>query len=179
MLNAQEYWNKRYLQGKWKSGYGSYGEQLEKKLNWLKDLKIATISEIGCGDFNFGKHLLELYPEAVYFGQDISDIIVWMNQQGNTPKTEFTTHLSLLPPADLLLCVDVLFHVLDDTEYNKLLETIKKKWTKYLAVTMYEQEQPSSPHLKIRAFDYKQFGEPLIREIVEEDGQLYFYLWKR
>ena len=31
--------------------------------------------------------------------------------------------------------------------------------------------------LKIRKFDYKEFGDPFIREIVEKNGSQYFYLY--
>ena len=45
-LNAKDYWNNRYANGG-NSGYGSYGEQLGKKLKWLSGLNIRSISEVG------------------------------------------------------------------------------------------------------------------------------------
>jgi hypothetical protein len=175
-MDAKQYWESRYALGG-NSGYGSYGEQLIKKLRWLDDLTVESIAEIGCGDFNFGKHLLELYPQATYTGYDISKTIIEKNKQAY-PQYMFTSDPNV-PEVDLLLCVDVLFHVLDDNQYENLLNDLKTRWRKYLAITAYENEHDTSEHVKTRKFDYKQFGEPIIREIVEEEGQLYFYLFKK
>lgn len=176
-MSVQSYWDRRYTEGVWKSGYGSYGEQLKKKLKWLSGLDIKSVSEVGCGDFNFGKHLLEIYPHALYAGHDISNVIIERNRI-DYPQYFFYTRKDIAS-ADLLLCIDVLFHVLDDEEYEQILDILEKKWTKYLAITAYEEEQYSSPHLKIRKFDYKRFGKPIIRKVVEKEGSLYFYLWKK
>jgi trans-aconitate methyltransferase len=178
-LKAKDYWNKRYTQGVYGSGYGSYGVQLKKKLKWLKGLPIKSITEIGCGDFNFGDNLLKLYPNVTYTGYDISDHIVEVNKKVY-PQFNFTNKF---PPfgADLTLCVDVLFHVLDDNEYTVLLINLKQalRFGKYLAITAYEQPQTTADHLKVRVFDPAYFGKPIIRKVVEEDGQLYFYLFKK
>jgi hypothetical protein len=174
---VEDYWDERYQKGG-NSGYGSYGEQLEKKLGWLSGLDIKSISEIGCGDFNFGSSLLKMYPEVKYLGQDVSSVIIGQNQE-KYPGITFTTSPSEVPPADLVLCVDVLFHLIEDEVYKQTLNRIENLWTKYLAVTAYEEDRPSpSPHLALRKFDYKRFGEPLIRETVEADGDLKFYLFK-
>lgn len=172
---AKNYWNNRYASGG-NSGYGSYDEQLYKKLKWLSGLDVKTITEIGCGDFNFGKHLLGIYPEAKYTGQDISDVIIEQNKI-KYPQYKFTTNGPLLT-GDLLLCIDVLYHVLDDKEYEQLLSDLKEGWTKYLAITAYETPQNTAGHLKVRIFDPKYFGKPIIREVVEDDGKLRFYLFK-
>jgi hypothetical protein len=175
---TRDYWNQRYSSGG-NSGYGSYGQQLIKKLQWLSDLDINSISEIGCGDFNFGQGLVDIY-RVPYVGYDISDFIIGKNQEEHEESgIAFTNELSEVPPADLLVCVDVLFHVLDDGEYENILKEIDKRWTKYLAITAYEYERITASHLNVRKFDYRRFGEPVIREIVEEDGQMYFYLFKR
>lgn len=173
----KEYWNSRYRNGH-NSGYGSYGEQLEKKLNWLKDLDIKSISEIGCGDMNFANHLLELYPRAAYNGQDISEFCIETNRK-KYPGLNFVNEIDNLPVTDLLLCVDVLFHILKESDYEAVLKQIEAKWSNYLAVTAYERDEEKANHVRIRKFDYKRFGEPIIREVVEEDGQLYFYLFKK
>lgn len=171
------FWEERYKNGT-TSGYGSYGVQLQKKLDWLQDLDVKTISEVGCGDFNFGRHLMMMYPDAQYTGFDISQFIVDRNQ-GLYPYAKFTNKPQL-PKADLVLCVDVLFHVMEDTEVENILKSLDKLWTKYLCVTAYERnEDLNSHHVRIRKFDPSRFGTPIVREIVEEDGSLYFYLWEK
>lgn len=179
-MDAKQYWNQRYNSGG-NSGYGSYNEQLQKKLKWLGGLDINSITEIGCGDFNFGSKLTKMYPSAKYHGYDISDVIIKQNRE-KYPQYHFTSGDSI-GGGDLVLCIDVLFHTLKDEDYHETLLMLDAfyKQGKYLAVTAYEydQEKGLSPHVRIRKFDYKRFGEPLIREVVEEDGQLYFYLFKR
>ena len=177
-MDIKTYWNNRYELGR-TSGNGSYGEELEKKLKLLAGLPITSIVEIGCGDFNFGKHLLELYPQATYTGFDISDVIINKNRELYPQHSFYVVGETPIPRADLLLCVDVLFHVLDDQEYYNLLEEIRRHWTKYLAITNYEVEENTASHVKIRDFDYKTLGDPFIRKIVEVDGSKYFYLFKR
>ena len=180
MLDVTKFWNNRYKNGG-DSGFGSYGYPLYRKLALLRDLDINSIAEIGCGDFHFGNKLLEQYPGVKYTGQDISEVILEKNKE-KFPIPRFIDNVDKLPEADLLLCMDVLFHVVDDKEYEKLIFTLKKKWTKYLALTSYEKEDKSeriSKHLNIRKFDPSIFGEPIVREIVEEDGEMYFYLFKR
>lgn len=176
---SEKYWDERYSSGG-NSGAGSYGEQLEKKLGWLSGLDINSITEIGCGDFNFGYELCRLFPFSKYVGYDISDWIIQKNKK-SFPEVDFRNSSESLPTADLVVCIDVLFHILDDAEYEKTLKKLEALQTKYLAVTAYEydQEQGLAPHVRIRKFDYKRFGEPIIREVVEADGSLFFYLFHR
>src|SRR3990167_1721268 len=173
----KKYWDSRYERG-YNSGNGSYGDLLYKKLQWLMGLDIESISDIGCGDFNFGKDLLKIYPNARYVGQDISKVIIEKNKK-NYPERIFTTDINELPQADLLTCIDVLLHVIEDDELEALLQQIENKWTKYLAITAYERDEPMQSHVRIRKFDYQRFGKPIIRQIIEEDGQMYFYLFEK
>jgi len=173
----KEYWNGRYKNGN-NSGYGSYGEQLIKKIDWLSSLDINSISEIGCGDMNFAQALLRRYPKASYNGQDISEFIIEENRK-KFPGLNFVNKVDNLPVADLLLCVDVLFHIIQDSDVEAVLKQIEAKWSNYLAITAYERDEEMGGHVRIRKFDYKRFGEPIIRQVVEEDGDLYFYLFKK
>lgn len=178
-MKARDYWNKRYSSGG-NSGYGSYDEQLTKKLKWLEGLDIQSVTEVGCGDFNFGSKLMGMYPGASYTGTDVSNYIISRNQD-MFPQYRFCKANEAIPMSDLTLCIDVMFHVLDDIDYENLLKLLETLNTKYLAVTAYEynKTQGLAPHVKIRKFDYKRFGEPIIHEVVEEDGQLFFYLFKK
>lgn len=176
-MESKEYWNRRYSSGN-TSGDGSYGVVLAKKLEMLKDLKdIRTITEVGCGDFNFGRHVLELFPDAQYLGTDISEVIVEKNAR------EYPQHIFVntegVPPADLIMCVDVLLHVLHDDEVEQLLKRLEQSWRKYLVLTAYERDEEMHNHVRIRKFDYKRFGEPIARKVVEDDGDLYMYIFQK
>jgi len=171
-----EYWNQRYSSGG-NSGHGSYDEQLTKKLKWLSGLPIKSIVEVGCGDFNFGSNLLKLYPKVDYQGTDISDVVIKHNKI-KFPEINFGM-VGHCKPADLVMCIDVLFHTLKDEDYENTLDRIENLWTDYLAVTSYEYDKDLGNHVNIRKFPVERFGVPIIREVVEEDGQLYFYLFKK
>ena len=176
-MDSKVYWDNRYKNGG-NSGAGSYGDMLNRKLDWLKKLEgIKTIYELGCGDFNFGWRLLQFFPDATYIGTDMSETIIERNKQ-IAPKHTFTTNKVIIP-SDLVLCVDVLFHVLDEKELEDILNGLEKAWTKYLVITAYERDEEMTNHVRIRKFDYKRFGEPIVREICEEEGSLYFYIWKK
>jgi hypothetical protein len=177
-MESAEYWNNRYASGG-DSGYGSYDEQLEKKLNWITPLEYKTITEVGCGDFNFGLHLLARHPSR-YLGLDISDVIIKKNQE-KYDGIPFALMRHEVPTGELILCVDVLFHILDDKDYARTLIMLKNAWTKYLVITAYEYDQVEGlyPHVKIRKFDPSYFGVPIVKEIVEEDGELYFYIFRK
>lgn len=182
----KSYWNNRYLQGG-DSGAGSQPGPIEKKVQWLSRLDwISSVVEIGCGDFQFGRRLMDRLPSARYWGYDVSQVVVERNQKlYGLPRVQFFpvahgypagVHF---PMADLLMCVDVLFHVIDDGDYCEMIQSLRDAKWRYLAVTAYEYDGPSSEHLRIRKFDPSVFGEPVLREVIEEDGQLQFYIFQR
>lgn len=182
---TKEYWESRYKSGQ-TSGYGSYGEQLERKLKIIEKLEgIASVTEIGCGDFNFGKNVmfrLKLPLEA-YTGYDIAENIVARNK-ALYPKCSFSV-LKDFPDktGDLLMCVDVILHLLEDKEYEQFLNNLSKLWStgdaKYLVLTAYERNEVLAGHVRIRKFDPTPFGSPITREIVEQDGEHYLYVFKK
>jgi hypothetical protein len=180
MMDAT-YWNGRYRAGHG-SGAGSLDEPVARKVEWLKQLKgVRSITEIGCGDFNFGRQVAVQFPAADYCGYDIADTIVGRNQVlfGSPSGINFYTMSKPVSPGDLVLCVDVLFHISDDTEYLKMLDRLKQSWDRYLALSAYEYDGHRRGHVHIRKFDPSFFGTPLLREVCEDDGQLYFYIFSR
>lgn len=176
-MESEKYWDFRYKEGG-NSGYGSYGEQLQKKLDWICPLDFKTITEVGCGDFNFGSSILKRHP-ADYLGYDISEVIVERNKHLYPDHTFLHRRNGPIITADLILCVDVLFHIIDTEELEALLQELKNSWTKYLVITAYERDEKMDTHVRIRKFDPSYFGVPIVREIVEEDGSLYFYIFKK
>lgn len=181
MTVSKDYWSARYLSGQG-SGYGSSGEQSDKKLKWLSTLTdVHSVTDVGCGDFSFGKWVMELFPDAKYIGLDIAEVVI----RRNTAMYErygyqFKFMQTPIPPADLVLCIDVFLHILNDDEFERMQVELEKAWTKYLVITAYERdEEYRGHHVRIKKFDYKRFGEPILREVVEEDGKMMFYIWKK
>jgi hypothetical protein len=137
--------------------------------------------EIGCGDFQFGRRLMDRYPDARYWGYDVSEFVVERNQLlYGLPRVQFFPAMgNHFPPCDLLLCVDVLLHIIEDDDHFRMLQTLHDARWRYLAMTAYEYEGPNDHHVRIRKFDPMIFGAPVIREVIEEDGDMMFYLWQR
>lgn len=179
----REYWNRRYEEfHPHSSGTGSYGEAMTRKVDALAALPfVSSVVEIGCGDFNFGRHLMDRFPDATYLGFDVSDEIIQRNGRWyELPRVHFQKAISCdMARADLLLCVDVLFHVIEDSDYEEMLKVLARSQWKYLAITAYEYDGPSSSHVRIRKFDPSIFGEPILQETIEADGNLQFYIFKR
>jgi hypothetical protein len=178
---AAEYWDWRYADGHG-SGDGSYGDPMFRKVEWLSRLNgIETITEVGCGDWNFGEHLMGRFPDASYLGLDISEFIVRRNRKdhGSSNRIRFELADGKVPSADLVLCVDVLFHILDPNEHQKMLIALAGAWTKYLALSAYEYDGLQRGHINIRKFDPSWFGKPILREVIEDDGEMYFYIFAR
>lgn len=183
-IGDETYWNGRYAAGHG-SGAGSTIPAVERKVAFLRRViestEIESITELGCGDFNFGKHLLEAFPHATYDGFDISEVIVGRNQaEHGTWRCNFykAGHQEVMS-ADLLLCVDVLFHISDDAAYAAMLELLRSRWSKYLVVTAYEYDGLRQRQMHIRKFDPSCFGIPILREVCEQDGEMHIYIFKR
>ena len=177
MSYEQDYWNSRYERGI-NSGAGSYGVFVERKLDFIKELEgVKSISEYGCGDFNLGKNVMKIFPEATYIGNDVSDVIVKRNTEC-FPQAKFTLDKEL-PPADLVMCVDVLLHIMKEEDVEDLLNRIEKSWTKYLVISAYDRNEEKTNHVRIRKFDHSRFGDPILKEICEEDGEHYLYIFKK
>ncbi len=129
---SREYWDTRYrtkLHGG-KSGEGSIGENRTWK--WIQIEKFVDVSnrsvvDVGCGDLSFweGRNC------ASYEGIDFSKTIIeknrlikpdWKFIQGDA-SNEFDF------AGEAVFCFDVLFHIMSDEIYFKILQNLAK-WTK-------------------------------------------------
>lgn len=108
-------WGKN-SQGYGTSGGGStkvaaepYREFLE---NFIKNNTIKSVVDIGCGDWEFSQHID--WSTVSYTGYDVVEKVISRNQAKYArPNIKFVLGNALtldLPPADLLLCKDILQH---------------------------------------------------------------------
>jgi len=130
-LDYVAYWRERYRKGN-TSGTGSYGRLAAFKAEvingLLRELDIASVIEFGCGDgHNLG--MIE-YPE--YLGLDIAPtaIVLCAERYAADPgKSFFLYHpvafanKSFLA-ADMVVCLDVLYHIIDEADFRKTLADI-------------------------------------------------------
>jgi len=187
----KEYWNKRYASNK-TSGGGSYGEEAEFKLKSINEFiidkeKIRTIVDVGCGDFNIGSQFIKFFPNAKYLGLDVSNEIIKRHQKkyisDNLRFDVINENRGLIffcP--DILICFDMLFHVMDDETYNNILENLKKSWRNYLLIATYNDTRLDMPYdlnyIKKRKFDPKFFAEEwkeILIPFYDGNKSLYFF----
>lgn len=85
---------------------------------------IRSVLDIGCGEAPWRKHLLKLRPGLHYQGVDASEYVVRRyGRSRNIALAGFSQmqQLRIGPPADLLICADVL-HYVPGTELKRGLE---------------------------------------------------------
>jgi hypothetical protein len=130
-LNYQDYWDERYDAG-FSSGAGSYGDLAAFKADiingFIRAQGIHTIMEFGCGDGNqlklmhYEKYLgLDIAYSAVQkcrmmYARDHSKSFICYHPQG------FVNNRFIR--ADLVVCLDVLYHILPEDDYLKTLDDI-------------------------------------------------------
>jgi len=131
MRAESEYWEKRYRAGG-DSGAGSVGEIREWKWRIIERYagKVDDVIDVGCGDLSFWKN--RDCPR--YLGLDTSHTIVERDRH-ERPKWEFRVHRAEVAlesaPARIVLCLDVLFHIMNDQQFDQILENLcrfSKEW---------------------------------------------------
>lgn len=124
----------------------------------LHSLKITTLLDAPCGDFNWMSHV-DLSP-IKYTGVDVVPSVIATNTEtytlnkvdgspNSTPTPTFQT-LNLitdpLPKADLILCRDCLVHMtLEDA--MKVIQNFKRSGAKYLLSTTFSECEENTDEL--------------------------------
>lgn len=105
------------------SGTGSYtsasSDYVNFIVNYIIDNKINKVVDLGCGDFNIGKQIVEHLPDIKYIGVDIfQDIIDYNNKYFSNDNVSFmmvNTIEDLVPIGDLLLVREVFQHLSNES----------------------------------------------------------------
>lgn len=130
------FWEERYKSGG-NSGAGSYGEYAVYKAQIINDYiskyEIKIISDFGCGDGN-QISLLKGFDE--YMGYDISSYALYLCHEKfkNNKKMNFCSLITDLPEADMCLSLDVLYHIIDENEFEYHLSQLFGKSKKYVLI---------------------------------------------
>lgn len=156
-FDYKDYWEKRYLGGG-NSGAGSYGELAKYKANFLNSFvrnnRIKTIIEFGCGDGNQLSY--SEYPR--YLGLDISQKSIdlcrhrFQNDESKSfihydPKYFFNNGFI---NSELVICIDVLYHIINNEEFFKTLEDIFSCSVNFIILYTTLNEEKSAIHIKHR-----------------------------
>lgn len=157
LVGSAEYWEQRYKKGG-NSGAGSYNHLAEFKaevLNqFVKEKQIDSIIEWGCGDGN----QLSLAEYPLYFGYDVSKTAIEIcNQKFEDDKTKkfiwcgednFTDNKT----AELVLSLDVLYHLLEDDVYENYMKRLFASSEKYVCIYSSNYNEQTVAHVKHRKF---------------------------
>lgn len=131
------------------SGYGSALDQTKTIIceipKVIKELKIKTIFDIPCGDFNWFKEIN--LSDNIYLGGDIVKEIVIQNNQkykkDNLSFVEFNLLEDIQEEKDLVFCRDCLVHF-STNDIWKALSNIKASNSKYLMTTTFLKEEKNN-----------------------------------
>jgi len=153
--NTKDYWNSRYLRNG-NSGSGSYGKSAEFKASIINEFieknKINSVIEFGCGDGN----QLSYSNYNQYLGVDIS--LEAVNFCKNKFKDDFTKKFITLEEykhqtAELILSLDVIYHLIESETYLNYISMISKSCEKFLIVfSSNKNESADANHVKHRKF---------------------------
>lgn len=158
-FDYKRYWEKRYRSGG-NSGSGSYGALADFKADvvneFIKTNSIESTIDFGCGDGN----QISLIDCRNYVGLDVSETAVKICKEkfNNDPNKRFflcnaSDYEDLdIGEADLVLCLDVLYHIIDENDFVKTLDAIFRLSKKYviLYAILHEPSIRLSQHLKYR-----------------------------
>ena len=147
-----------YERGFWANQDGSSGPNsaahrtplIRQRLsNLIQELSIQSLLDAGCGDANLIRHMD--IGSLQYTGLDCVPSMITRNQQffQNTSHMQFNVCDILndpLPPADLILCRDVV-HYLPNPLIKKLIENFIQSGSTYLLIThnLYAPDSANTP----------------------------------
>jgi len=155
-FNSADYWEKRY-KGGGNSGAGSYNHLAKFKADYINDLikrfGIQKVIEFGCGDGN----QLSFLGVPSYVGVDVSRFTIdtCRSKFKNDPTKKFyhSTEYELDEKGDLVLSLDVIYHLIEDKVYHQYMSILFDASTRY--VVIYSSNFDSSRvsmHMKHRKF---------------------------
>lgn len=121
--SERDFWQQRYASGL-DSGPGSGGAEAAWKVDQIvkscQRRKIESILDLGCGDGRLGRAVVERLPGASYLGIDQAPAALEQARRVALPGMEYQVAdltAAELPQADLVLCLDVLFHLSSDERH--------------------------------------------------------------
>lgn len=139
------------------SGAGSYRNLAEFKgeiiNNFVLENKINSIIELGCGDGN----QLEYFKFDSYLGFDVSETIIekCKNKFKDDPSKRFL-HTSFISDqkAEMVMSLDVIYHLIEDDVYNYYMNHLFNLSNKYVVIYAFDSDEFDNyaPHVKPRKF---------------------------
>lgn len=153
-ISSAEYWDTRYRLGG-ASGMGSVGRLARFKAavinDFIKANEVLGVLDIGCGD---ASQLALLDPGPDYIGVDVSTAAL-ARCAVRFPHRRFVTPdaLRTIPPAEMTLSLDVIYHLIEDTVFAETMRTLFAWATRFVVIYASNMEAASpAPHVRHRPF---------------------------
>jgi 2-polyprenyl-3-methyl-5-hydroxy-6-metoxy-1,4-benzoquinol methylase len=126
-------WDEHYKRG------GDSGTTDTKSMGWAHSIYRKyfdncrdRVIDVGCGDIR----AWDCNPPLKYTGIDISPLIIEQNRE-KYPGRKFIVANATVPQkitADIVICMNVLFHIIDDDDYTDILKNLKAYSKKYIII---------------------------------------------
>lgn len=194
---SANYWETRYAQGG-NSGDGSYGRLSHFKADFInafiRDNNINSAIEFGCGDGN----QLSLIHYPAYLGLDVSPSVI-RQCIGRFSKDESKSFMlydsnaflnNQFIKADLSLSLDVIYHIVEESVYQKYLHDLFSASSAYVIIYSTNFNKNETEHVLHREFtkyveqNFKKFR--LLKEeknpysgVAEQESEANFFIYKR
>ena len=133
--DSHSYWVRRYrLRGH--SGAGSQGKSAAYKARFVNDLiarnQVTSVIDLGCGDGQNAALLLA--PN--YLGLDISDRALALAMDRCTGQGKQFAVVGTIDPApvDLVLSMDVVYHLIEDDVFDRYLRHLARLALRYVVI---------------------------------------------
>lgn len=162
-FSSGDYWETRYRAGG-TSGMGSAGRLARFKAavisRFIAANEIRSMIDLGCGD---ASQLALLEVPASYIGVDVSPAAL-ASCTARFPELRFVTPdaLRTMPPAELTLSLDVIYHLIEDPIFTVTMRTLFAWATRFVVIYASNLDAASpSPHVRHRRFtDHVATTEP-------------------
>jgi len=136
----RDFWQQRYSSGL-DSGPGSGGEEaawkVEQVVRACSRKKVGSVLDLGCGDGRVARALMDRLPGASYLGIDQAPAALEQARRVALPGMEFREGDltgAELSPADLVLCLDVLFHLESAERHEAAIAAVCRAFRKVAIV---------------------------------------------
>lgn len=157
LFDSKNYWDQRYISGG-NSGSGSYNRLAEFKASiineFIENENINCVIEWGCGDGN----QLKLANYKKYTGYDVSPkaIEICREKFKDDLTKEFICcgdeHFQNKIRAELVLSLDVIFHLVEDDIFEQYMKRVFESSKKYVCIYSSNFNEQTAIHVKHRKF---------------------------
>lgn len=154
-FSSGRYWERRYQRGG-NSGAGSYGRLGAYKAAFINGFvaanRISSVADFGCGDGN----LLSMLDVPDYVGIDVSETVLARCRSRFAHRSEMRFEPAgngPAAPAELAMSVDVLFHLVEDSVFERYLLNLSLAAHRFVLIysSNFEARTPDH-HVRHRRF---------------------------